>query len=110
VTGKTLPYEALAGVLRAAGWEVTVYDTVEGRLDPAPGSGVWTIAIDHGGQVLFRATWPARAPHGERFERGGRAFRLLREETHTLTVATEIDTAEDLTIVLEEIAKLVQLS
>jgi hypothetical protein len=103
-----MDYEALAEVLRANGWDVTVYDTVVGLLDPAPASGVWTIAIDQGGQVLFRATWPSRVPHGERVERDGRTYRLLREETSTLTVATEIASPEDLAPVLDALFHFLQ--
>lgn len=103
-----MEYEALSEVLRAAGWDVTVYDTAVGVLDPAPGPGVWTIAVDHGGQVLFRAMRPAGVPRGERFEHGGRSYRLLREETHTLTVTTDIDAPEELPQVLEELSRLAQ--
>ncbi len=103
-----MEYEALSDLLRAAGWDVTVYDTVVGLLDPAHGPGVWTIAIDRGGQVLFQATWPAGASHGERFEREGRGYRLLREETHTVIVTTDISAPKDLPDVLEYLSRLAQ--
>jgi len=103
-----MDYEALAEVLRANGWDVTVYESVVGLLDPAPPSGVWTIAIDRGGQVLFRATWPSCVPHGQRVERDGRSYRLLREETSTLTVATEIASPEELPPVLDALLQMMQ--
>jgi len=101
-----MEYETLAGILREQGWDVVVYDTVQGHKEPTAGHGVWIVAIDHGGQVLFRVTWPAGVPQGERFERGGHHYRLLQEGTQTLTVATEIASAQELPAVLDECAKL----
>ncbi len=101
-----MEYGTLARILREQGWDVVVYDTVEGQKDPTAGHGVWTVAIDHGGQVLFRATWPAGAPRGERFERSGHHYRLLQEGTQTLSVATDIASAQELPAVLDECAKL----
>jgi len=101
-----MEYETLAGILREQGWDVVVYDTVQGQRDPTAGTGVWTVAIDHGGQVLFRATWPAGVPRGERFERAGHRYRLLQESTQTLSVATDIASPRELPAVLDECARL----
>ncbi len=105
-----MEYETLVGILREQGWDVVAYDTVEGQREPAAGTGVWTIAVDHGGQVLFRATWPAVVPQGERFERGGRRYRLLQESTQTLSVATDIASPQELPAVLDECARLALLA
>ncbi|MDH7487235.1 MAG: hypothetical protein QHJ81_13275 [Anaerolineae bacterium] len=97
-----LEYAPLVETLRSHGWEVTAYDEVVGRREDA--SGVWTIAIDHGGRVRFTATWPGKMPEGRRLQRGRRRYRLLREEHVTLTVATKLETAADLPDVLDQLA------
>lgn len=97
-----LEYAPLVATLRSRGWEVTAYDEVVGRREDA--SGVWTIAIDHGGRLRFTATRPGKTPEGRRLQRDQRRYRLLREEHLTLTVTTKLETAADLPAVLDQLA------
>jgi len=98
-----LDYEPLAETLCKHGWDVTVYDVVKGQRSDA--AGVWTIAIDHGGRVLFTATRPVAVPMGRRVDHG--RYRLEAETRYHLTVSTRIQDAAELPPVLSRLTTIV---
>jgi hypothetical protein len=95
-------YGPLLETLRSRGWDVTAYEEVRARREGV--LGVWTLAIDHAGRLRFTATRSAKAPQGRRVQRDYRRYRLLREDQTTLTVATKLESAEDLPQVLDQLA------
>jgi hypothetical protein len=102
-----LDYEPLRAALAADGWDVVVGDALHARREDR--GGVWRLAIDRGGRVRFVSMRPLRPSAVRRLVRGGRRYRLLREEDVTLTILSQIEDTDALPRLLDDLAALLQV-
>ncbi|MCD6288925.1 MAG: hypothetical protein J7M34_00370 [Anaerolineae bacterium] len=97
----------MARVLREAGWDV-VLDEGEIVASREDKGGAWTLAVDGAGRVLFTATQPARPARARRVRYSGLTYRTLWEEHGVFSVATDVQTPEELQRVLNHLPMLIR--
>ena len=97
----------VAHILRQSGWEVTVGEG-EVLASRADKGGLWSLAVDGAGRLLFTAVRTLRPARLRRLTRGGVVYRTAWEEQGVFTVAIDMKEIETLQRLLSDLSLLVR--